>query len=406
MRAKGVRGSVTFMRFTSPVRIICNGMFAPRHRPACARRAQLCNIPPRREQLRFDGSKPDRSGSAVDHSMQPRRSAGERDAGIDPGCRRRSGAAVRHAVLRAERPHRDRALPHAPGAHRRPTRGRRAGRHDLAADRAKAFRGARQAVLRGEPGRRRRQYRHGYGGPRAPADGYTIMIASSTFMINPSLYGKVPYDPVKDFDPVTIAATTPNVLVVHKSVPANSVTEFVELVRGGRYNSYATPGAGTPSHLSGELFKLALKLDLTAVPFHGGGTMIQSVLGGHTPVAFSSLPPAAPLIREGAVRALAVTTAKRVSLLPDVPTLEEAGYPGQEGDTPQCVLVPAGTPRAIVDLLHREILRIIALPEVKERFAAIGFEPIGTTPEEFAARIKVEVPRWAKIIRDANIKVD
>jgi hypothetical protein len=179
---------------------------------------------------------------------------------------------------------------------------------------------------------------------RAPADGYTIMIASSTFMINPSLYGKVPYDPVKDFDPVTIAATTPNVLVVHKSVPANSVTEFVELVRSGRYNSYA----------SGELFKLALKLDLTAVPFHGGGPMIQSVLGGHTPVAFSSLPPAAPLIREGAVRALAVTTAKRVSLLPDVPTLEEAGYPGQEGDTPQCVLVPAGTPRAIVDLLHRD----------------------------------------------------
>jgi tripartite-type tricarboxylate transporter receptor subunit TctC len=241
---------------------------------------------------------------------------------------------------------------------------------------------------------------------RAPADGYTIMIASSTFMINPSLYGKVPYDPVKDFDPVTIAATTPNVLVVHKSVPATSVREFVALVRSGRYNNYATPGAGTPSHLSGELFKHALKLDLTAVPFHGGGPMIQSVLGGHTPVAFSSLPPAAPLIRDGTVRALAVTTAKRVSLLPDVPTLEEAGYPGQEGDTPQCVLVPAGTPRAIVDLLHREILRIIALPEVKERFAAIGFEPIGTTPEEFAARIRVEVPRWAKIIRDANIRVD
>jgi tripartite-type tricarboxylate transporter receptor subunit TctC len=129
--------------------------------------------------------------------------------------------------------------------------------------------------------------------------------------------------------------------------------------------------------------------------------MIQSVLGGHTPIAFSSLPPAAPLIRDGAVRALAVTTARRVSLLPDVPTLEEAGYPGQEGDTPQCVLVPAGTSRAIVELLHREIVRIIALPDVKEKFAAIG-----TTPEEFAARIKVDVPRWAKIVRDANIKVD
>jgi tripartite-type tricarboxylate transporter receptor subunit TctC len=241
---------------------------------------------------------------------------------------------------------------------------------------------------------------------RAPADGYTIMIASSTFMINPSLYGKVPYDPIKDFDPVTIAATTPNLLVVHPSVPAATVAQLVELVRNGTYRNYATPGAGTPSHLSGELFKFALKLDLTAVPFHGGGPMIQSVLGGHTPLAFSSLPPAAPLLRDGALRALAVTTARRVSLLPDVPTLEEAGYPGQEGDTPQCVLVPAGTPRTIVERLHGEILRIIALPEVKEKFAAIGFEPIGTTPEEFAARIKVDVPKWAKIVREANIKVD
>jgi tripartite-type tricarboxylate transporter receptor subunit TctC len=241
---------------------------------------------------------------------------------------------------------------------------------------------------------------------RASADGYTIMIASSTFMVNPSLYGKVPYDPIKDFDPVTIAATTPNVLVVHTSVPAKSVKEFVELVRAGKYNNYATPGAGTPSHLSGELFKLALKLDLTAVPFHGGGPMIQSVLGGHTPVAFSSLPPAAAMIRDGQVRPLAVTTARRVGLLPDVPTMEEAGYPGQEGDTPQCILVPAGTPKEIIALLNREILRIIALPDVKEKFAAIGFEPIGTTPEEFAARIKTEVPRWAKIVREAQIKVD
>ncbi len=218
--------------------------------------------------------------------------------------------------------------------------------------------------------------------------------------------GKVPYDPIKDFDPVTIAATTPNVLVVHRSVPANTVNELVGLLRAGSYRNYATPGAGTPSHLSGELFKLALKLDLTAVPFHGGGPLVQSVLGGHTPVAFSSLPPAASMIREGQLRALAVTTAKRVSLLPHVPTLEEAGYPGQEADTPQCILLPAGTPKEIIALLNREILRIIALPDVKEKFAAIGFEPIGTTPEEFAARIKAEVPRWARIVREANIKLD
>jgi tripartite-type tricarboxylate transporter receptor subunit TctC len=241
---------------------------------------------------------------------------------------------------------------------------------------------------------------------RAPADGYTVMVASATFMINPALYDKVPFDPIKDFDPVTIAATTPNVLAVHPSVPAHHVGELVALIRAGTYRNYATPGAGTPSHLSGELFKAVLKLDLTAVPFHGGGPMIQSVLGGHTPIAFTSLPPAVGMIRAGEIRPLAVTTAKRVSLLPDVPTLAEEGYPDQEGDTPQCILVPAGTPKEIVALLNRTIRQIIALPEVKEKFAAIGFEPIGTTPEEFAARIRVEVPRWAKIVRDANIKVD
>ena len=208
----------------------------------------------------------------------------------------------------------------------------------------------------------------------------------------------------QDFDPVTIAATTPNVLVVHTSVPATNVKELVDLIRSGKYSNYATPGAGTPSHLSGELFRAALKLELTAVPFHGGGPMIQSVLGGHTPIAFSSLPPAAPLLRDGAVRALAVTTAKRVSLLPDVPTLEEAGYPDRRA-TRRNALVPAGTSRAIVDLLHREIPRIIALPDVKES-SRRSASPIGTTPEEFAARIKVDVPRWAKIVREANIKVD
>ena len=289
-------------------------------------------------------------------------------------------------MSRAERTGGEGTISDQTGAHHRAVRGRRAGRPDRTADGAKAVGGLRKFYVENQGGA---------GGnigmgmvARAPADGYTIMIASSTFMVNPSLYGKVPYDPIKDFDPVTIAATTPNLLVVHTSVPAKSVKEFVELVRAGKYNNYATPGAGTPSHLSGELFKLALKLDLTAVPFHGGGPMIQSVLGGHTPVAFSSLPPAAAMIRDGQVRPLAVTTARRVSLLPDVPTMEEAGYPGQEGDTPQCILVPAGTPKEIIALLNREILRIIALSDVKEKFAAIGFEPIGTTPEEFAARIR------------------
>jgi tripartite-type tricarboxylate transporter receptor subunit TctC len=239
---------------------------------------------------------------------------------------------------------------------------------------------------------------------RQPADGYTILVVSSTFMINASLYPKIPYDPIKDFDPITVAATTPNVVVVHPAVPAKTVKELIELIRGGKYNNYAMPGAGTPSHLSGEMFKLALKLDLVAVPFNGGGPMVQSVVGGHTPVAFSALAPAIGQIKGGALRALAVTSAQRHSQLPDVPTLAEAGVSGQEADTPQGVLVPAGTPRAIVELLYREIARIVALPDVKEKMATIGFEPVAATPEQFTTRIKAEIPKWGELIRAANIK--
>jgi tripartite-type tricarboxylate transporter receptor subunit TctC len=240
---------------------------------------------------------------------------------------------------------------------------------------------------------------------RAAPDGYTILVASSSFMINPGLYAKVPYDPYNDFDPVTEIATTPNVLVVHPSVPAKTVRELIDFVRAspGR-SSYANPGTGTPSHLSGEMFKLALKIDMVAVPFQGGGPMIQSVIGNHTPIAFSSMPPAAPQIKEGRIRALAVTSAKRSVAVPDVPTMAEAGVPDQEGDTPQGILVPKGTPREVIDLLHRETVKVIALAEVQQKLAAIGFEPIGSTPAEFTARIKVEVPKWAKVIRDANIK--
>jgi tripartite-type tricarboxylate transporter receptor subunit TctC len=240
---------------------------------------------------------------------------------------------------------------------------------------------------------------------RTAPDGYTMLVASSSFMINPGLYAKIPYDPYTDFDPVTEIATTPNVLVVHPSVAVKSVRELVELIRAnpGKY-SYANPGTGTPSHLSGEMFKLALKLDMVAVPFQGGGPMIQSVIGGHTPIAFSSMPPAAPQIREGRLRALAVTSGRRSIAVPDVPTMAEAGVADQEGDTPQGILLPRGAPREAIDLLYRETVRVIALSDIKQKLAAIGFEPIGSTPAEFDARIRTEVPKWAKLIRDANIK--
>ncbi len=239
---------------------------------------------------------------------------------------------------------------------------------------------------------------------RAPADGYTLVVISTTFVINASLYPKIPYDPIKDFDPVTIAVTSPNVIVVHPSVPARDVTQLIALVRAGKFQTFATPGVGTPAHMAGELFKQTLHLDFTAIPFGGGGPAIQSVIAGHTPVGFSALPPAMPQLKDGGLRALAVTSPARASLLPDVPTLGEAGVSDQNVDSPQGVLVPAGTPRPIIDLLYREIARIVVLPDMRSRFAAVGFEAVAITPEEYAARIRAELPKWAKVVRDSEIK--
>jgi|SRR5262245_42338795 len=239
---------------------------------------------------------------------------------------------------------------------------------------------------------------------RAAPDGYTLLVISSNLMINASLYPRLPYDTVRDFAPITIAATTPNVLIVHRSVPARSVQELVDLIRAKRYDSYALGGAGTPSHVSAELFKLALKLDLTPVPFDGGGPAIASVIAGQTPISFSALAPAAPGIKQGLLRALAVTSRTRSSALPDIPTLAEAGFPDQENDMPQGVLAPAGTPRPIIELIHREMAKAMASPEVRQRMLAIGFEPMVTTPEEFAERIRTDIPRLGRIVRDAHIR--
>jgi tripartite-type tricarboxylate transporter receptor subunit TctC len=182
------------------------------------------------------------------------------------------------------------------------------------------------------------------------------------------------------------------------------VQELIALLRAGTYNNFAIPGTGTPPHLSTELFRLSLKLDFVTVPFGGGGPMVQSVVAGHTPVAFSALPAASAQIKEGLLRALAVTSARRISILPDVPTMEEGGVPGQEQEAPQCIWAPAGTPREIIDLLYREIARAVATPELKERMATIGFEPAAVPPEAFAARIKADMPKWAKLISDAKIR--
>ena len=239
---------------------------------------------------------------------------------------------------------------------------------------------------------------------KSTTDGYTILVTSSAFMVNPSLYAKNPFDPFKDFAPVMLAAASPNILVVNADFPAKTVKDLVELIKKepGKYN-YAMPGAGTTPHLAGELFKLTFKLDLATVPFNGAGPAIQSAVAGHTPVALTALPPTAPQIQAGKLRGLAVTAAKRSSALPDVPTMAEAGVTGQESETMQGIFLPAGAPKEIVNLLNSEIAKAMALPDVKEKCAQLGFEVVANKPDEFAAYIKKEVDKWSKVIKDANI---
>jgi tripartite-type tricarboxylate transporter receptor subunit TctC len=242
---------------------------------------------------------------------------------------------------------------------------------------------------------------------RAAADGYTVLFVSSSYVVNPSLYPKIPYDPYKDFAPVTEVGASPNVLLVNPSVPAKTVPELIAYIRAnpGKF-SYASPSTGTTPHLSGELFRLTARLDIVHVPFSGAGPALQALAGGHTPVAFVALPPAVPMIQQGQLRALAVTSAARVAAVPDVPTLGEAGLPDQEADTLQAVLVPAATPRPIVDVLYREIKAIVAQPDIRDRFAALGLDPVASAPDEFAAQIPREIAKWGKVIRDANIRME
>ena len=239
------------------------------------------------------------------------------------------------------------------------------------------------------------------------ADGYTLLVVSTGFVVNPSLFAKVPYDPVKDFAPITIVAVSPNVLTVHPSVPAKTLKELVELIRAnpGKY-SFAAPGVGSTPHLSGEIFRVSQGIDLPTVQFTGAGPSIQSTVGGHTPVAFSALPPAAPQIKEGLLRALAITSDERSPMLPDVPTIAEAGLPGQEAYTLTGIVAPAATPKEIVSLLHREIVKLVALADVQKRLDDLGFQVVANSPEQFADRIKTEMAKWGKVIHDANLKVE
>jgi tripartite-type tricarboxylate transporter receptor subunit TctC len=242
---------------------------------------------------------------------------------------------------------------------------------------------------------------------KAPPDGYTILFAFSSHVVNPTLFARLPYDPINDFKPVTLAVASTTVVTVNPAVPAKTVEELVELIKAnpGKY-SFGSAGAGTQAHLAGEQFRLSLGLDLVHVPFGGGGPAVAAVVAGHTPMSFGSPQAAMQHVKEGTVRALAVTSKTRSQIFPDVPTMTEEGYPEIEGDGWVGILVPAGTPADIVAVLHNESAKILAQPDMKERLATLGYDVVASTPEEFATRIKTEIDMWAKVIRAANIKTE
>jgi tripartite-type tricarboxylate transporter receptor subunit TctC len=239
---------------------------------------------------------------------------------------------------------------------------------------------------------------------RAAPDGYTLLAATSNIVTNISLYPKISYDPYKDFDPISLMCSSPHVLVVHPSTPATTVNELVALAKAspGKF-SYASAGRGTPAHLAGELFKLAFDVDITHVPFNGGGPASAATLGGHVPIAVSAVPTAVTYIRGGQLRALGMFSSKRSSALPDIPTMKEATGHDLPADIVNGFIAPAGLPKPIIEYLHRETVKVLSAPDTREKLATMGFDPVASTPEEFAEWIRTEIVRWGKVIREANI---
>ena len=240
---------------------------------------------------------------------------------------------------------------------------------------------------------------------RAPADGYTLVMANvSPMAINVSIYKKLPYNPLTDFTPISLVASFPNVLVVHPSLPATSIKELIALARArpGQL-TYASSGAGSTTHLSAEFFKSQAKLDLVHVPYKGGGQVLIDLIAGHVSMYFSSVPGAMPHVRSRRLRALGVTSLVRSSATPETPTLAESGFPGFEAATWIGAAAPAGLSRTIVTRLNTEIVDIMRAPDMRERLISQGAEPQTNTPEQFAAYIKSEITKWAKLVRDTGI---
>ncbi|MBI3068894.1 MAG: tripartite tricarboxylate transporter substrate binding protein [Betaproteobacteria bacterium] len=242
---------------------------------------------------------------------------------------------------------------------------------------------------------------------KAAPDGYTLLIVSSAHTVNATLYRNLPYDTLKDLDAVVLVTAVPHLLVVHPSFPASTVKQLIAIAksRPGQV-AYASGGLGSSTHLAGELFRSMAKIKLLHVPYKGTGPSLVDVLSGQVPVTFGTVPSVIQQVKAGKLRALGLTGAKRARLVPDVPTIAEAGVPGYEAATWHGVLVPAGTPAAIVAKLNGEIMRMLNDSGIRARITRDGLEPLGSTPEQFDAYLRAEVRKWAQVIRTAGIRVE
>jgi tripartite-type tricarboxylate transporter receptor subunit TctC len=242
----------------------------------------------------------------------------------------------------------------------------------------------------------------------ASADGRTILFGTPDFLLQPIVKAKPPYDAVKNFAPVALVASAAEMIAVNPSVPAKNLQELVTLLKAnpGKHE-YATPGVGSPPHLEGEwIYKITYGLDVVHVPFQGAAPAVTSTIAGHTSIIHMTTPALTPHVKDGKLRPIAVTSGKRSSALPDVPTLAESGLPGIEAEFIMLVVAPTATPKHVIELLNGQIVRILKLPDVKERLATLGFDPAGSTPDELAAKIQSETDKWSKVVRQTNIKID
>jgi len=242
---------------------------------------------------------------------------------------------------------------------------------------------------------------------RAAPDGYTIVAVSTGFIINPSMYTTIGYDPLKDFAPISLVAASPNVVVVHPSVASKDLRELIALIKAKPNTmSYAQPSTGSTPHLAAEQMKQMFGLDMVMVPFNGAPLAINSALGNHTPIAFTALPPAIGAIKDGSLRGIAILAKQRIAALPDLPSNVEQGVPGLESDTLTGIVAPAGTPPPIVEKWHAAIVKMAADPAVRQKLDALGFVPVANSPTEFSERIKSEAARWDKVVQAAGIHID